>query len=223
MVLVSTLEDGHQAPLFGELQAVFQFTVMEYLVSHKLDLADSNFGPFVDDEPDTDARGGDVFDLGVYRTQRLPVQIEQFLQCALGHPDFGGVILAVDSQSDLALLEVVQNIGFREGFCSRVFDGPDERLFLYDKGNNLARLAVPLLDGNCLKEVGFVKGSKVQLQACRVKCVPVMGLDVKANGVFRNAAVTPDFDVLYGVSLRRLGQCQRAQDQESHQMADPRF
>ena len=61
-----------------------------------------------------DAGRRHLLDFSANRPQRFPVPLHEILQGAFGHPDLGGVVLAVYRQSDLTFLEMLQDVGFGE-------------------------------------------------------------------------------------------------------------
>ena len=85
------------------------------------------FAPSVDVESELHRVGaGDSFERRLYDRELAAVLGQQFLQDHFGFFNARGIELALDRQSDFAVLEPVQNVRFGNRFVALVFDAPDD-------------------------------------------------------------------------------------------------
>ena len=81
------------------------------MVSGELDSADLDFGAFLDFENENDGiAGSDALVLRRDLGKLAAMLAQQLFQDDFGFFDFRGIELAFDAQTDLALLEAVENV-----------------------------------------------------------------------------------------------------------------
>ena len=97
------------------------------VVAREGNQTDLDLGSFVDVEGQLDGvRGGDAFVSRFDHGELMPVRREQFLDHHLGLLDLGGIELALHRQSDFAIFEGVQHVGFGDRLQAFVLDAPDD-------------------------------------------------------------------------------------------------
>jgi hypothetical protein len=119
-------EDGvRDADGLEVLHGRTQSAVIDMLVAAEADVANLDLGPLFDDEGDADGSGRDGTDFGADGGELAPVLGEQFLEHDFGLLDLGGIVLALDRESDLAVFEAVEHVAGGDGIETGVVDLAD--------------------------------------------------------------------------------------------------
>jgi len=91
-------------------------------IAPEADASNFNLGPFVDNKGDADGSGRDGADFGANGGELTSVLGEQLFQRDLGLLDLRGVVLVLNRESDLALLEPVEDVAGGDRIQTGVVD-----------------------------------------------------------------------------------------------------
>src|SRR5262249_4662863 len=122
---------------------------------------------------------------------------QQLQQHDLGFDHLGGIVGAIDRQSDLDLLITLEDVALRNRIHPLVFDGADRR-FLADvnvDGPAFGRLLT--LHADVFKVTAGPDGTKIALQRGLVVYIARGRVDACLYGFGGNAPVSADVNVLY--------------------------
>ena len=157
------------------------------LVADKSDLADVNFGTFFHHEGDANLGRRNRADLGAHGGE-LPAMLgQQFFDRYLGLFDLGGVVLALRGQTDLAVLEAIQDVALGNRIQAQVFNFADGgTLFDIDVDDPALGRLLPL-ESDVFEVTCIPERIKVALQGRRIINVPDTGEDPGFDGFRRNS------------------------------------
>src|SRR5439155_13592779 len=113
--------------------------------------------------------------------------------------DFRGIELAFHAQTDLALLEAVENIRFGNGVDAVVADTADLRAFLHLKDDDFAACAIGRIfhaELYVLEELRVPQRLKITAQGLFIVDIPVAAEDARLQRVAAHAAIADEIDAL---------------------------
>src|SRR5207248_9536195 len=106
-------------------------SIAEGMIPHELDFANLDFGAFLDFEHQNDRiAGSNALVLRGNLGELAAMLSQKLFQNNFGFLDFRGVKLAFHAQADLALLEAVEDVRFRDGVNAVVANTADLRALL---------------------------------------------------------------------------------------------
>src|SRR5215831_7425913 len=108
------------------------------MIALKLDFADLDLWPLLDLEHQNDSVArSDALILGRDLRELTAVLSKKLFDNHLGFLNLCGIKLAFHAQTDFALLQAVENVGFRNGMIALVANSPDLRTLPDFKHDNL--------------------------------------------------------------------------------------
>ena len=163
-------------------------------VAAETDAPDLDLGPFLNDESDADGGGRDGADFGADGGELTTMLGEQFLEDNFGLLDLGGIVLALDRESDLALLEAVEHVAGGNGIQAGVIDLADGRPLFDVNVEDPALGALLALKADVLKVAGVPESVEVAFEGGLVVDVAGLAEDAGLDRVGGDAAVAVDDD-----------------------------
>ena len=194
-----------------------QGAVVDVFVAPETDVADLDLRAFLDHEGDGDGGGRDGTDFGADGGELTAVFGEQSFQDDFGFLDFGGVVLALDRQPDLAVLEAVEHVAGGDRVESGVVDFADRGPLFDVDVNDPALGALLALEADVLEITGVPEGVEVPLDGGGVVDVADFGEDAGFDGVGGNAAVAVDHDANDEVLLGGDGSNHERQSEQNEE------
>ena len=188
-------EDGvGDADGLGVLHRADDGATGELLVADDLDFADLDFDAFVDLEDNLHRGGRDLADLrrnGGELAAVFGLELLEHLDRARHAALFE---LLLDGESDVALLETVENIGDAHGLIALVLDGADHAPLGQVVADDPARLALLAFQDNVVESSGVPQGHEIAVQYVLVQSVALLGDDQSPECVLRHAARAAELD-----------------------------
>src|SRR6266568_7202866 len=166
-----------------------QIARLHLLVALELDDADLYLRAFFDVEGDADGGGRNLADFGCDGSELAAVSGEQFLQYDFRLLHASRVKLAFLAQSNLAFLELVENIALRYGVEPNVLDFTNCGFFLDVYVNNPALGALFALNTEVVEIACVPERIEVALHARGIVHISRPGKHAGTDGVRRNAAI----------------------------------
>ena len=112
----------------------------------------------------------------------VAVLCEEFREYGFSAHHLGRVVLAFDGETDLLLLEAVEDVGGRDGIVALVVDFADGGPFLDEDVEDDALLRVFALDAQVLEVAGVPEGVEVAFDRDWIVGVPDMGEHAGEDG-----------------------------------------
>ena len=147
------------------LHRAAQVEAAEVLIAGELDLADFDRRAFLDVEVDLHRGGRNGLDVGLDGGELMAVLGEQFREDVLRAHHLGGIVLALNGETDLLLLEAIEDVGGRDGAVALVIDLANGGAFADEDVEDDALLRIFALDAQVLKVAGVPEGVEVALDA----------------------------------------------------------
>src|ERR1700730_12883015 len=170
------------------------------MITGELYATDFDLGAFLNCENENDrVAGGDSFVLRSDVGKLTAVLAEQFLQNHFSLLDARGVKLTFHGQTDLALLEPIQNVGLRNGVDTVVPNAADDRAFL-DVENYIFVIGTVgrILDAelHIFEKLRIPERLKIAAQSFFVVGIAVAAEDAGFQRIGADAAVTCKEDAI---------------------------
>ena len=182
-----------------------QSAVIDVLIAPESNASNLDLGPLFDDEGDADRRGRDGADFGANRGELTSVLGEQFFEHHFGSFDLGGIVLVLHRESDLALLETVEDVAGGDGIQAGVVDFADGRPFLEVNVQNPTLGTLFALEADVLKVAGIPECVEIAFDGGGIIDVTGLGENAGADGIGRNTPIAVHDDADNELLLAKNG------------------
>ena len=185
-------------------------------IAAELNFSDFDLRAFLDDEGEADGGGRNGADFGANDGKLAAVLGEQIFEYDFGFLDFGGIVLALDGETDLTLLEFVEHIAGGDRAQADVVDLADGGALFDVDVEDPALGALFALKADVFEVAGVPEGVEVALEGGGVIDVADFGEDAGFYGFGGDAAAAVNLDADDEVLLtgRRGGEKKHEQERQ---------
>src|SRR5258708_18628979 len=127
------------------------------------------------------------------------------LQDVLGALDPVLVVLLLHAEADLSLLEAIENLGYADGLVALVLDGADDGAFGHHETDDPPELSRFPFQTDVVELAGVPQDHEIAAQDVFIVLIALLGYDLLAQRILRNAPRTPEIDRLDVVLGWRTG------------------
>ena len=177
-----------------------QLAIAERVIAGELDVADLNLGALDDFEDEDDGvAGGDAFVLRRDLGKLAAVLAEEFLENDFGFFDARGIETALDGESDFALFEAIENVGFGDGVDAVVTDAADDgALFNFEDDVFVIGTVGRIFDAKLyvFEILGVPESLKIAAKSFFIVGVAFAAEDAGLESVAANAAIAEEDDAI---------------------------